>query len=92
MLHAVRTIIQLLSSILSKVLERFLLLKYENVFFSNQLQFGFKPGYPTMLRTGMIKNVISRYIHNGSAVLGFFLDARKQNSMNVLPPTTGPFM
>ena len=70
-----------LSSNLSKVLERLLLLKYEKFFFSNQLQFGFKPGYSTMLCTGMIKNVISRCIHNGSAVLSCFLDASKAFDM-----------
>ena len=64
-----------LCSSLSKVLERLILTKYEDFFFSNPLQFGYKSGYSTSLCTGMIKNVISRYIHNGSAVLGCFLDA-----------------
>ena len=69
-----------LSSNLSKILEK-LPLKYEKFFFSNQLQFGFKPGYSTTLCTGMVKNVTSRYIHNGSAVLGCFLDASKAFDM-----------
>ena len=75
-LPAVRTVIQLraLSCNLSKVLERLLLLKHEEFFFSNQLQCGFKPGHSTMLCTGMVKNVIT---YNGSVVLSSFLDACK---------------
>ena len=44
---------------------------------SNPLQFGFKPGFSTTLCTGVVKNVISHYIHNGSRVHGCFLDASK---------------
>jgi hypothetical protein len=50
-------------------------------FCNNHLQFGFKPGYSTTLCTGIVKNVVSRYIHNGSAVLGCFLDASKAFDM-----------
>ena len=66
-----------LSSTLSKVLEQLILCKYSNTFTSNHLQFGFKPGSSTSLCTGMIKNIVSRYIHNGSSVLSCFLDASK---------------
>ena len=37
----------------------------------------FKTGSSTTLCTGVIKNVISRYTHRGSSVLGCFLDASK---------------
>ena len=66
-----------LSSTLSKVLEQLILCKYSNIFTSNHLQFGFKPGSSTSFCTGMVKNIVSRYIHNGSSVLGCFLDASK---------------
>ena len=66
-----------LSSSLSKILERLIFSRYEDFFHSDPLQFGFKPGYSTTLCSGIVKNVISRYIHNGSAVLGCFLDASK---------------
>ena len=66
---------------MSKVLERLILTKYEDFFFSNPLQFGYKSGYSTTLCTGMIKNVVSRYIDKGSAVLGCFLDASKAFDM-----------
>ena len=66
-----------LLSTLSKVLEQLILCKYSNIFTSNHLQFGFKPGSSTSLCTGMVKNIVSRYIHNGSSVLGCFLDASK---------------
>ena len=66
-----------LASSLSKVLERLILMKYESFFYSNSLQFGFKPGFSTTMCTATVKNVVSRYMHNGSYVLGCFLDASK---------------
>ena len=56
-------------------------MKYETFFCSNSLQFGFKPGYSTSLCTSTVKNVVSRYMHNGTAVLGCFLDASKAFDM-----------
>ena len=41
------------------------------------MQFGFKPGHSTSLCSATVKNVITRYIQNGSPVLGCFLDASK---------------
>ena len=35
-------------------------------FVSNRLQFGFKSGSSTTLCTGLMKSVVSRYLHNGS--------------------------
>ena len=64
-----------LASSLSKVLERLIISKYETFFHSNALQFGFKRGHSTSLCTATVKNVVSHYMHNGSAVLGCFLDA-----------------
>ena len=66
-----------LSSNLSKVLERLILLKFIAFFTSSELQFGFKPGFSTTLCTGVVKNIISHYINKGSCVLGCFLDASK---------------
>ena len=66
-----------LASSLSKVLERLIGMKYETFFCSNSLQFGFKPAYSTSLCTATVKNVVSLYMHNGTAVLGCFLDASK---------------
>ena len=66
-----------LASTLSKVLEHVILTKYSSFLCSNPLQFGFKPGFSTTLCTGVVKNVISHYIHNGSRVHGCFLDASK---------------
>ena len=43
----------------------------------SSLQFGFKAGSSTTLYTGVVKSIISNYIHNGSSVLGCFLDASK---------------
>ena len=66
-----------LSSTLSKVLEWMILYKYSEFFTSSHLQFGFKPHSSTFLCTGVVKNVVSRYIRSGSSVYGCFLDACK---------------
>ena len=68
-----------LSSMLSKVLERLLLNKYKyaEFFSSSHLQFGFKSGSSITLCAGMVKNIVSRYIHSGSSVFGCFLDASR---------------
>ena len=66
-----------LASNFSKIIEYIILEKYSNYFTSNVLQFGFKAGSSTSLCTGLVKNIVSRYIHNGSNVLGCFLDASK---------------
>ena len=68
-----------LSSTFSKIVERLILSRYESVFATSTLQFGFKPVSSTSLCTAAIKNniIIDRYLHNGSPVLGCFLDASK---------------
>ena len=66
-----------LAPILSKVLEWCILLIYGDSFSTSPLQFGFKPGMPADMCTGLIKNVISRYCFNGFNVFGCFLDASK---------------
>ena len=66
-----------LSSSFSKILERLILSQYGSFFSTNTLQFGFKPGHSTSLCSATVKNVITRYIQNGSPVLGCFLDASK---------------
>ena len=57
-----------LASTLSKALEWCILLVYERYLSTSDLQFGFKPGFSTSMCTGMVKNVVSRYLHHGSAV------------------------
>ena len=66
-----------LASTLSKVIEHVILLKYGNLLHSSHLQFGFKAGASTTLCTALMRSVVSRYINNGSKVLGCFLDASK---------------
>ena len=70
-----------LSSTLSKVLEWLILSKYSEFFSSSHLQFGFKSGSSTSLCTGTVKNIVARYIRNGSSVFGCFLDASKAFDM-----------
>jgi len=66
-----------LAPTLSKALEWSILLTYPQYFTTSDLQFGFKKGLSTSLCTGLIKNVVSRYVHHGSSVYGCFLDASK---------------
>ena len=66
-----------LAPALSKALEWSILLLYPNHFTTTDLQFGFKKGMSTALCTGFIKNVVSKFVHNGSSVFGCFLDASK---------------
>ena len=66
-----------LDSCLSKVLERIILNQYSSILSSHHLQFGFKTGSSTSLCTGIVKCVVSRYLQNGSSVLGCFLDTSK---------------
>ena len=66
-----------LASSLSKLLEHLILSKYSSFLYSHSLQFGFKFGFSTTLCIGLVKNVISKFIHNGFSVLGCFLDASK---------------
>ena len=47
------------------------------MYITTSLQFGFKPDSSTSLCTAAIKNIIARYLHIGSPVLGCFLDASK---------------
>jgi len=62
---------------LSKVLEKCILFRYRSCFITSDLQFGFKQGFSTELCSGILKNVITKYLHNGTNVFGCFLDASK---------------
>ena len=66
-----------LSSTFSKIVERLILSRYQSVFVTTSLQICFKPDSSTSLCTASIKNIIARYLHNGSPVLGCFLVASK---------------
>ena len=66
-----------IASCLSKVLECIILNQYSSILSSHHLQFGFKTGSSTSLCTGIVKCVVSRYLQNGSSVLGCSLDASK---------------
>ena len=66
-----------LAPTLSKVFEWCILIDHRSSFATSSLQFGFKQGLSTDLCTGLIKNVIARYLVNGSQAFGCFLDASK---------------
>ena len=52
-------------------------LSFRSCFITSDLQFGFKPGFSTDLCSGVLRNVVSQYIHKGSKVYSCFLDATK---------------
>ena len=60
-----------LASRVSKILE-LISMKYSSHFYTSSLQFSYKAGCSIALCTGVVKNVVSRYIHCGSAVMGCF--------------------
>ena len=66
-----------LAPTLSKTLEWCILLNYSGYFTTSDLQFRFKRQLSTTLCTGLIKNVVSKFVHAGSQVYGCFLDASK---------------
>ena len=61
----------------SKLLELCILMLFPDVFYTSDLQFGFKRGFSTDLCTGLLKLVSSRYIHQGSKVRCALLDMSK---------------
>ena len=61
------------------MVERLILSRYESVFATTSLKFRFQPDYSTSLCTTAFKNIIARYLHNGSPVLGYFLVAKAFN-------------
>ena len=66
-----------LASSLSKILEWCILIQYASHLDSCNLQFGFKKDLSTTLCTGVLKQVVSKYIHHDSSVFACFLDASK---------------
>ena len=57
-----------LLSTFSKIVERLILSRYESVFATTSLQFVFKPHSSISLCIAAIKNIIARYLHNGSLI------------------------
>ena len=62
-----------LTPTLSKALEWCILLIHSEHFKTFELQFGFKQNMSTSLCTGILKHVVSRYMHEGSSFLRVFL-------------------
>ena len=66
-----------LSSIVGKILDLYILCRYERLLASSHLQFGFKAGHSTSMCTMVLKETIEHYRHNNSNVFLRFLDASK---------------
>ena len=66
-----------LSSILGKIFDWIILVKYSDIFETTDLQFGFKPKHSTSQCTFVVKEVINYYLKNGGQVYVTLLDASK---------------
>ena len=66
-----------LGSILSKLFDKVIMKKQENVLLTSNLQFGFKPNCSTMQCTFVAQECIQYYTNNGSDVFACLLDASK---------------
>ena len=66
-----------LASSLSKIFEWSILLTWNCYFYTNELQFGFKPASSTTLCTGVLKAVVNRYLNKGSKVYACLIDTSK---------------
>ncbi len=66
-----------LSSILGKVLDHIFLIKYSDILFSSELQYGFKKKHSTTQCTFVVNEIIQYYMNNGSNVNAILLDASR---------------
>lgn len=66
-----------LSSILGKVLDHVMLVKYKDVFSSNSMQFGFKKKMSTTQCTFVLNETMQYYTNRGTGVYTMLLDASK---------------
>ena len=66
-----------LAPTLSKGLEWCILLQFPQYFATSGQQFGFRAKMSTTLCTETVKNVIAHYMHEGSSVFAYFLDASR---------------
>lgn len=66
-----------LSSSLTKVFETCILLRYEDLFHTEDLQFGFKNKSGTDVCSFVLKETIAKYVAEGSRVYSVFIDASK---------------
>ena len=66
-----------LTSCFSKVIELCILEIYGKCLLTSELRFGFKPVLSTMLCTGVLIAVVSRYLDGGFKLYGCLVDASK---------------
>ena len=66
-----------LSSVIGKILDNVLLLKYHDVFNTSSMQYGFKKKHGTTQCTFVVNEIVKYYMNNGSNVYVTLLDASK---------------
>ena len=66
-----------LTSVISKLLEHFILSRIETFLHTTHNQFGFKAQHSTDMCVFLLKQCVSSYIYKGSPIFSVFLDASK---------------
>lgn len=66
-----------ISSVFAKILDNVILLRYQHLLDTNELQFGFKKHHSTHMCTMVLKETIAYYNNSNSSVFCTFLDATK---------------
>ena len=66
-----------LSSLIDKIIDLLIINRYNDVLYSSECQFGFKKGHSTNMSTFVVKEVVSYYINNDSAVCSCVIDMSK---------------
>ena len=66
-----------ISSILNKIFDNVVMVKYQHLLSTSDLQFGFKKNHSTHMCTMVFKETVSYYLSNKSNVFCTFLDATK---------------
>ena len=68
----------MISSVLGKLLEKIIMVKYQRIWHTNKQQFGFKAGHGYDMSTFVVQESINYFLENGNeTVFGCFLDLSK---------------
>ena len=66
-----------LSSLFGKIIDLLIVNRYNDVLYSSECQFGFKKGHSTNMCTFVVKEIVSYYVNNDSAVYFCAIDMSK---------------
>ena len=73
-----------LCNAISKVLDIYLLQRYNEYFYTSDMQYAFKESHSTVMCTAVLKEVVAIYNARGSNVYACFLDGSKAFDQSVM--------